>query len=58
MSAAFSQIDRNKDGTVDRAELSASAAQLPTGAPLPSFDELDRNHDGKLDSSELFAHGG
>ena len=50
-SAGFSltQLDRNKDGSVDKQEARASASLSAI------FDKADTNKDGKLDAAELSA---
>ena len=46
---SMSQLDKNKDGAVDRAEAKASASLTAI------FDKADTNKDGKLDAAELSA---
>ena len=46
---SMSQLDKNKDGSVDRAEAKASASLTAI------FDKADTNKDGKLDAAELSA---
>ncbi|HJW52578.1 MAG TPA: hypothetical protein VJ501_11245 [Burkholderiaceae bacterium] len=46
---SMSQLDKNKDGVVDRAEAKASASLTAI------FDKADTNKDGKLDAAELSA---
>ncbi len=50
-SAGFSmtQLDTNKDGSVDKEEAKASASLSAM------FDKADTNKDGKLDAAELSA---
>lgn len=46
---SLAQLDKNKDGAVDKQEAKASAT-------LPAvFDKADTNKDGRLDAAELSA---
>lgn len=45
----MTQLDRNKDGSIDKQEARASASLSAM------FDKADTNKDGKLDSTELSA---
>ena len=60
----FDQLDLNKDGFLDRKELSALAQRIQAnqkgfppkggfGGPLYDFDALDKNADGRLSKEEL-----
>lgn len=65
MADNFEQLDRNKDGFLDRSELRAIAEKMlafkkgpfpgqPGGfAAGPDFDALDKNADGRLTKEEL-----
>ena len=46
---SLSQLDKNKDGLVDKQEAKASAKLAAI------FDKADTNKDGKLDAAELTA---
>ncbi len=46
---SLTQLDRNKDGAVDKTEARASAKLAAI------FDKADTNKDGKLDAAELSA---
>ncbi len=48
---SMSQLDKNKDGTVDKDEAKASPSLTAI------FDKADTNKDGKLDAAELSAAG-
>ena len=48
-SFSLTQLDRNKDGSVDKREARASARFAAI------FDKADTNKDGKLDAAELSA---
>ena len=46
---SLAQLDKNKDGSVDKTEAKASASLSAV------FDKADTNKDGKLDAGELSA---
>ena len=46
---SLTQLDRNKDGSVDKTEARASASLSA------NFDKADTNKDGKIDAAELSA---
>ncbi|GLK66717.1 EF-hand domain-containing protein [Hansschlegelia plantiphila] len=43
----FTALDKNKDGSLDRAEIQATLGK--------AFDRMDKNHDGVLDADEIKA---
>jgi hypothetical protein len=47
----MTQLDKNKDGAVDKAEAKVSPSLSSV------FDQADSNKDGKLDAAELSAAG-
>jgi hypothetical protein len=52
----FASLDKNGDGSVDKAEYMASpAAQKDTGKAEARFKTLDKNGDGKLSKEEFEA---
>jgi Ca2+-binding EF-hand superfamily protein len=55
MDAAFRNIDRNRDGALEAAELTAVTERLPKVGRAVSFAELDKNHDGRVGPDEFFA---
>jgi hypothetical protein len=64
LAKSFEQVDTNKDGKLDRAEIEqlrrrliqrfgSAANKASPGQAAPDFDALDRNADGRLTRDEL-----
>lgn len=47
-SGRFAELDRNRDGALDRGEVAAAPARL-----AERFERIDRNNDQRLDPAEL-----